>query len=192
MKAILPLILASSLLCQGEPPRKEPVTKYSQLWTRSLITVPPPPEEKLEEEVTTPLDDYVLGGYTKLKSGYFVSLINTKDRSERLTISSGSPGSGPYTVLQVQSNPEDFTEVKVLVKVGNQEKWIGYDDKFLTLSRPAAPAPAAAPSNQRTNRSSERRNGNNNRSRNNNANNNGNEPRQRRPRVRRVPVPPTN
>lgn len=175
MKTIFAILLASAALVTAEPPQKDSVSKYSQLWTRSLITVPPPPELREAEEETTPLDDYVLGGYTKLKTGYFVSLINTKDRTDRLTISSNSPGSGKYSVLKVETNPENFSEVKVLVRVGDQERWIGYDEKFLNLSRPAAPSASAPPSPEASN----------NRGKNN-------QPQTRRPRVRRVPVPPTN
>lgn len=179
MKILIVLFLTSSVLLFGEP-RKEPITKYRQLWSRSLITIPPTPPEKEAVDETTPLDDYVLGGYTKLQSGYFVSLINTKDRTDRLTISPSVPGSGKYSVLKVETNPENFSDVRVLIRVGTQEKWIGYDEKFLTLSRPA-PSQEAAPTTPQA--STPARSG---------GNNNENSQERPRPRVRRVPVPPSN
>jgi hypothetical protein len=181
MKLILLLFFVPTVFGFAEAPKKDPLSKYARLWTNSLVTVPPPPQEQEKVEVTTPLDDYVLGGYTKMQSGYFVSLINTTDPKKRITIAPGAPGAADYSVLQVRKNPQNYADVQVLIKVGDQQKWLGYDEKYLTISRPAAaeatpnqpPVPAAAA------------NGN----RNNNRNNNNNS-RERQPRVRRVPLPP--
>lgn len=181
-KLIFAVSLVGILASSADPPRKDSLTKYRQLWEASLVTVPP--EIILPEgpDETTPLDDYTLGGYTRTPQGYFVSLINTKDPSDRLTIAPGVPGSQIYQVLEVKTDPTNFTNAQVLIKVGSQQKWLGYDDKHLVLRQPAQAKPAAAPQAVQ------------NRSQppipiNNSASNSNSQT--KAPRVRRVPVPPT-
>lgn len=180
MKLISLILIASSLAVVAEAPRKDPLTKYRQLWEKSLVTLPPDPPivDPVPEE--SELDDYVLAGWTQTSQGYLVSLINTKDPKLRKTIAPGMPNSEGYQVLEVKRDPMNYKASEVLVKVGSNQKWIGYEDKYLTLQQPRqAPKkptnqkqpitqkPPIPTSNQKKNTSTERQ-----------------------PRVRRVPVPP--
>lgn len=194
------LLVALSFSLGAEPPRKHPLTKYRQLWDQSLVTVKPLPDEPDSTPAPTPLDDFVLGGWTKTDSGYVVSLINTKDRKNRVTIAPGMPvptGFEGVQVRDVRRNPSNYTKTEVLVAVGGQERWIGYDDKFLTLQRPATPA-AAKPNNAQRNAPANNRVAAQNRRQNppvpTNASSNTNTTQSgaRQPRVRRVPTPPKN
>ena len=181
MKIIYTLLLASSLAAVAQAPRKDPGSKYSQLWRNSLVTKKPVVETEPEEKVTA-LDDFVLGGWTQTTQGYLVALINTKNPKERKTIAPGMPNKHGFQVIEVKRDPKDYKATQVLVKAGADQKWIGYEDKFLTIQQPASarqaqrkPTTKASPTKppipgatQRTNSSGQRTT----------------------PRVRRVPVPP--
>ena len=196
---------ATALLAQG--PRKEPYTKYRKLWEQSLITEKPivKPED---EELPSVLDDYVLAGWTQTTQGYVVSLINTKDPKGRLTIAPGMPNAGRFQVVEVKTNPLQYKESQVLVKVGDDEKWIGYEDKYLTLQQPPSarkptsnqssrqqtPQQRQAQQRQAQPRQTQQRQvpiptNNSNASRRRSGQGSST---QRTPRVRRVPTPPRN
>ena len=184
MKIALTLLLAGSVVVSAQAPRKDPLTKYRQLWEKSLVTIPPPPPPPEEKEVISELDDYVLGGWSKTsQGGYVVSLINTKDPKGRITIAPGMPNKGGYQVLDVERDPMNYKATKVLIQVGVDKKWIGYEDKFLTLQQP----PAAKPATQKPAQNQKQRNPPMPTS------NSASKPKtatERQPRVRRVPVPP--
>ena len=184
--AILVMLIGGGTLL-AEPPAKKSLWKYRKLWEQSLVTKKPVIEEEKVEEVSE-LDDYALGGYSKTPQGYFVSLINTKDPKERLTIGPGIPGSQSYEVLKVKADPLNFTKAEVLIKAGGKQKWIAYDEKSLTIRQPAARPASNRPNNNRAanqnqNQQQNNRNANNPAAANSNAT-------KRQPRVRRVPVPP--
>lgn len=179
-KLIFAVSLVGVLVSSADPPRKDSLTKYRQLWEASLVTVKPVIEAPAPEDETTPLDDYTLGGYTRTTQGYFVSLINTKDPKDRLTIAPGVPGSQAYEVLEVKTDPSNFTSAQVLIKVGNQQKWLSYDEKHLVLRQPAQAKPAAEPANPTQVKPPIPTS----------ASNNTSNSQTRQPRVRRVPVPP--
>lgn len=180
-KLIFAVLLVGVLPSSADPPRKDSLTKYRQLWEASLVTVKPEIIAPEGPDETTPLDDYTLGGYTRTPQGYFVSLINTKDPADRLTIAPGVPGSQAYEVLEVKTDPTNFTSAQVLIKIGSQQKWLGYDEKYLVLRQPAQAKPAPNPGAQSRAKPPIPTN---------NSKNNSNS-QARAPRVRRVPVPPT-
>lgn len=207
---LLLFVSATALLAQG--PQKAPYTKYRKLWEQSLITEKPIIEPE-EEELPSVLDDYVLAGWTQTTQGYIVSLINTKDPKGRLTIAPGMPNAGRFQVVEVKTNPLQYKESQVLVKVGDDEKWIGYEDKYLTLQQPPSarkptsnqssrqqtPQQRQAQQRQAQQRQTQQRqtqqrqvpiptnNSNASRSRSGQGSST-----QRTPRVRRVPTPPRN
>ncbi|MDP0490460.1 MAG: hypothetical protein Q7Q71_05375 [Verrucomicrobiota bacterium JB023] len=198
MKILIPILLSACFgaSLHADAPQKESLNKYRQLWTDSIVTDKPVAESVEAAPVVTPLDDYTLGGWTKTQQGYIVSLMNTKDRNQRIIISPQqviAPKElehANFQVLDVRSNPMNFRSGEVLVQVGSQKKWIGYDEKFLVLQKPAAQP------RQQQNRNTTRQTNNptpttirTNTNRNNTNRNNNNT--QRQPRVRRVPTPPT-
>lgn len=208
MRWVLPIVfLITGHLIAG-PPQKYPLTKYRSMWEQSLVTEKPPPPEKEEVEDTTALDDYALSGWTQTEGGYFVTLINQKNPTERLTVSPGlpsPPGLPPIKVVRVDQNPNDFMSAKVVFDVGGKQKTIGFEEKLLTLRNNAPKAPAANNRNNRNNQqqrnqAQQNRNANANNNANakppiptnanNSSNNNSSSARRRTPRVRRVPTPP--
>ena len=186
MKLALTLLLAGSVVASAQAPRKDPLSKYRQLWEKSLVTIPPPPEEVAPVEKVTELDDYVLGGWSQTSAGYVVSLINSKDPKARITIAPGMPNKGGYKVLEVERDPMNYKATKLLIQVGVDKKWIGYEDKFLTLQQPPAARTNNAPPKKPTSNNQQKpplpvpAKTNNTKPQNT----------QRQPRVRRVPVPP--
>jgi hypothetical protein len=191
MKNVMMILLVGALLANAQAPRKEPLTKYRQLWEESLVTEKPDPPEVVEEAAPSELDDYVLGGWTQTSQGYLVSLINSKNPKERLTIAPGMPNKGGYQVIDVKRDPLNYKSSQVLIQLGSDQKWIGYEEKFLTLQQPPA---AQQNRNQKAAQQAAQQAA---RQRNQNqppnpaaANNQQNKPGQRQPRVRRVPVPP--
>ena len=189
MKFVFILLLVGSVFASAQAPRKNPLTKYRQLWEKSLVTVPPPPPEKEEVEKVTELDDYVLGGWSQTSQGYLVSLINSKNPKERITIAPGMPNKGGYQVVDVKRDPMNYKSSEVLIQVGSDQKWIGYEDKFLTLQQPPAArannnaAAQKAKAAQQKKQQPPMPNANSSNKSNQSAT-------QRQPRVRRVPVPP--
>lgn len=206
MKILVTLLLVGSLAASAQGPRKEPLNKYSQLWENSLVTEKPDPPVTTKEQAPNQLDDYVLGGWTQTSQGYLVSLINSKNPKDRLTIAPAMPNKGGFQVLDVKRDPFNYKASEVLVQVGSDQKWIGYEEKFLTLQQPAAAQQTRnqAANQQAAQRAAQQRNGqqrtgqsqppipNLNQTNQNNQQNSGQPRRQRQPRVRRVPVPPKN
>ena len=183
MKTVLTILLATSVLVAAQAPRKDALTKYRQLWEKSLVTEKPAPPEKEEEEVPSELDDYVLGGWSQTSQGYLVSLINSKNPKERLTIAPGMPNRAGYQVLDVKRDPLNYKSSQVLVQLGTNQKWIGYEDKFLTLQQPAsAQRKRAAQAKPKTTQQQKPPIPTTNRQQ--------KPATTRQPRVRRVPVPP--
>lgn len=190
MKIIGILFLVSASLLLAQAPRKEPLTKYRQLWEKSLVTEEPVEDKGPVEEPPNELDDYVLGGWTQTSQGYLVSLINTKDPKKRRTIAPGMPNSEGFLVMDVKRDPMNYKSSQVLIQMGPHQKWIGYEDKFLTLQQPAASQQNNAAQNAARQRAAQQRQQQAKPPMPNANNTNQKKPAQRAPRVRRVPVPP--
>ncbi|MBK1833900.1 hypothetical protein [Roseibacillus ishigakijimensis] len=185
MKFTSLILLASVLSVSAQAPRKDPLNKYRQLWDNSLVTEKPVVDPGPVEAPPNELDDYVLAGWTQTGNGYLVSLINTKDPKERQTIAPGMPNEKNFQVLDVKRDPTNYKSTQILITMGPHKRWIGYEDKFLTLQQPPAATPQPAQQQAQppipTNNNNARSNNNNNSQEN-----------RRQPRVRRVPVPPQN
>lgn len=138
MKIISLILLASCSILFGQADSKKPLSKYRQLWEKSLVTVPPDPPDPDGEDEESVLDDYVLGGWTQTTRGYVVALINTKNPKDRLTIAPGLPNKEGFKVVDTKRDPSDYKSSRVLVQAGTKKKWIGYEDKFLTIQQPPA------------------------------------------------------
>lgn len=217
MKLITLFLLVSCSAALGQADPKESLTKYRELWEESLVTEKPEIVVTEEEELSV-LDDYVLAGWTQSSRGYVATLINTKNPRERVTVSSGMPNEFGFQVIDAKRNPKNYKESQVLVQADQKQKWIGYEDKFLTLQQPPAaqraqnqggknqklnPAQLAAQqaaqkaAQQRAAQQQGQKGGQQNQNRppipTNNSNGSSNSQgssTQRQPRVRRVPVPP--
>ena len=59
----------------AQVPKKQPLGRYSELWTKSAFTIPPL-KEVVEIEEENPLEEYTLAGACEVEGGWFVVLIN--------------------------------------------------------------------------------------------------------------------
>lgn len=200
----------------ADVPRPQPVSRYTELWTKSRITSKPDP---VTVEETNILDDYVLLSVTPLGDDYMVSIKNTKNATEgRIRIYPGESNEAGFSVKSVEQS-SDYLATKVTLVHDGKVGVVEYDEKFLALKKPPAAAPRQAPAkNQKGNNRTAKpstANTNANKPPNpaaNKANSNQNLPpgiqsalqgntqattgqstnsTKRKPRVRRVPTPPS-
>ena len=117
----------------ADTPKKQPIGRYSVLWSKSPFTTPP--EKDGGEQLPSRLDDYVLTGVNKLPHGYFVSLMDKKKRNHRIAIIPGEPNSDGFKVVSVIQDPLDYKATKVRISVGGETGMVEYDEKFLLLKK---------------------------------------------------------
>lgn len=180
-----------------EVPRKAPVGRYQKLWAQSPFTEKPPPPEL--EEQPSELDDYTLAGVSPLEGGYSVVLINKKERNKRVHLLPGMANKEGFQVIGVRQDPisSKNTTVEIKTAAGKVGR-VGYEEKYLALKAPNT-APAAKPAGKPTGKSppTPSRSGSNRGAqqipgltapKRPTTGSSG----ERKPRVRRVPTPPTN
>lgn len=146
---MIPLLTAAILMGTILPaisavPIKQPLGRYAELWTDSPFTVKPPIDApEVEEE--NPLDDYTLAGACKMKGGWFVVLINKKDRNERVRIRPGVENLSGFQVVGVE-NEGGYMDTKVQIQTRNGKKGtVEYDKKFIVLRKATPRAPTRKP-----------------------------------------------
>ena len=135
-------LLALSHLALADPPRKPSVSQFSRLINESPFTIKPAPIERAP--VATPLErDWMLGSIRPHENGYAVTLINKKDRKDRIRFVPGF-SSGDYKLLDVEQDLENSMNSRVQVSKGSVTAWLTYDEKLIQI-RPAVAA-AKSPS----------------------------------------------
>jgi len=142
MKAILrrsffPVSFSLSLvvLVSAAPPKKPSVAHFMGLISSSPFTIKPPPPERVKVE--TPLErDWMLGSIRPIESGYSVTLINKKNRKERIRFIPGF-SAGEFQLLDVEQDTNNSSNSRVRVRKGSQEGWLSYDEKLIKV-RPVA------------------------------------------------------
>ena len=185
----LVLFLAAGLLLslplEAQVPKKQPLGRYSELWTKSAFTIPPL-KEVVEVEEKNPLEEYTLAGACEVEGGWFVVLINKKERDKRIRLRPDEENEEGFEVVKVDRG---LSYMDTRVEIKSRSGKIGaveYDEKFIVLKKatPKAPAgkkPSVKPSQrpstpQRTATPSKRPTS---------PSSGGN------PRVRRIPSPPS-
>ena len=105
MKTILNVFSLAmlSLVCGagegwGDVPKKPVLSRYSELWTNSAFTIPPV-KEVVEVEEDNPLDEYTLAGTCEVEGGWFVVLINKKERDKRIRLHPGEENDEGFEVV---------------------------------------------------------------------------------------------
>jgi len=135
MRLIFILFIATlavtTAVVSAKPPRQPRVSQYARLWTpTSPFTI------ELTAAVTavaSPLErDWSLGSIVPVNNGYAVTLINKKDRKDRVRFLPGF-SSGEYKLLDVKQNISSHKESRVLISKGSQKGWITYDEKVVAL-----------------------------------------------------------
>ena len=74
----------------------------------------------------------MLGSIRPSGNGYSVTLINKKDRKDRIRFIPGF-SSGDFKLLEVKQDPNSAKQSKVLVSRGGQKGWITYDEKLIKV-----------------------------------------------------------
>lgn len=162
-------LLALAGFAAADAPEQPVLTRYGQLWLNSPFTAKP--EQTGPVRPDNPLNDFALGGVSKVRDGYYTILINKKKPDEREVIVPGSKSD--YQILKVNWSKDSWRDTTVVVRKGNDTATLGFEESLLVVQ---APAPQAAPQPQQQEQQQRRGRGDQN-------NNNDNNRRQPRPRV---------
>jgi hypothetical protein len=144
MKTLLILIIASfaCLPVQANTPKKEPLVKYTGLWTNSPFTSKPPPVTP--GETVNPFDDFTLTGIAPVPGGHRITIISKKNPEIKKVIEPG--GSDEFKVVSVNRNPDKALGTTVVLSSGSTQGTVTFEPELITLA--AAPvAPVAQPPN---------------------------------------------
>lgn len=125
----------ASVVCAGAPTQPT-LTRYSKLWVNSVFTTPPVQDIPEKEN---PLEDYALGGISKLEDGYYAILFNKEKPDERVVIYPGRKNE--FEVLDVKWPTDSWRDAVVTLKSGSITGTVSFDDKLLAVKT----APTAAP-----------------------------------------------
>lgn len=118
-------------------PQKPQYSQFYRLVSNSPFTIKATPTQVIKE---TPLErDWSLGSISPSGEGYTVTLINKKNRKERIRFLPGF-SAGDYKLHEVKQNTQSSKMSKVLISKGGQKAWIGYDEKVVALRAAAKPA----------------------------------------------------
>ena len=140
---ILCITYALGNLC-AQPPRKPNFSQFSRLVNASPFTIKP---QSTQAAVQTPLErDWTLASIRPVGKGYAVTLMNKKDRKNRVRFIPGF-SSGEFELLHVKQDSRYPKKSKVQVRRGTQIAWIGYDAKMIK-PRTAAAKKKPAPRNK--------------------------------------------
>lgn len=173
------ILLMLPIVVLADVPKKPTLTRYRNLWNDSLFTSKPIPETGPARPEENPLEDYALGGISRLQDGYYAILINKKDPSDREVIKPG--GDSGFTIVDVKWDESNWKQTVATVQSGSHRGSVGFDDKLMT-PKTAAPQQAQQAQPGRPNIPGANQN-------------NPQRPtgaRTPRPRVVRPPTPPTN
>lgn len=132
MFRLIPLLLLSSVAL-ADVPVKPTLTRYSRLWTDSPFTSKPVVDAGPARVEENPLEDYALGGISKLKDGYYAVLINKKKPDERQVIKPG--GQSDFEIVSVQWGEANWKDTVATVKSGSNQGQVGFDDQVLAVKK---------------------------------------------------------
>jgi hypothetical protein len=141
MKFLWLLLLIPGAL-PAEVPNKPTLSRYAQLWTDSPFTSKPV-QTINERQIDNPLDDFTLGGISKLKDGYYAVLINKKKPDERVVIKPG--GKSDYQVVSVDWSESNWKDTVATVRSGSFQGQVGFDEQVLKTTKTPPRQQAAKP-----------------------------------------------
>ena len=127
------LLFAVSGLNAAELPKKAPLSRYAELWTKSPFTTTPPPQSGAPE--VNPFDDWALKGVAPIAGGYLITLLNKKNPAEAVPpIDTDKPSE--FQVLSIERDPDNALGTVVYLQKGDMKGSVTFDPK---LSVPKAP-----------------------------------------------------
>ncbi|MBT8038460.1 MAG: hypothetical protein KJO21_13050 [Verrucomicrobiae bacterium] len=152
--SLLALLAMTGLMgmVSAKPPQKPNMGQFTGLISQSPFTIKP---KAATQKVDSPLErDWMLGSIrpSGRQSGsaderYLVTIINKKNRKERIRFIPGFSAGG-FQLLDVEQDTESNENSRVSIGKGSQKAWITYDDKLIKV-RPSttAKAPTKKPTN---------------------------------------------
>ena len=142
----LAFMIALAMPATAAPPRKLSPAVFSKLINASPFTIkptPPPPAAR-----DTPLErDWMLGSISPYQDGYSVTLINKKDRKDRVRFVPGFT-TKDFELLEVKQDASNSSNSRVRVRKGGVTAWLTYDKELIKV-RPAAPTKRSSNSARR-------------------------------------------
>lgn len=127
------LLFAISGLNAAELPKKAPLSRYAELWTKSPFTNPPPPPA--DAPLVNPFEDLALKGVAPIAGGYLITLLNKKNPAEAVPpIDTDKPSE--FQVLSIERDPDNAMGTVVYLQKGDIKGSVTFDPK---LSVPKAP-----------------------------------------------------
>lgn len=148
------ILLGLTTIVSADPPRKPSVGQFTRLISQSPFTIKPAPPGP--SKVETPLErDWMLGSIRPNANGYSVTLINKKDRKERVRFLPGF-STGEFQLLEVKQDPNNNFNSRVRVRKGSQTAWLTYDEKLIKVRPSAVAKKSTSATARRTPTSSQR------------------------------------
>jgi hypothetical protein len=141
MKTFLTLLLAAfaCLPAHANIPKKQPLVKYTGLWTNSPFTAKPP--EVQAAPPVNPFEDFTLTGIAPVPGGHRITIVSKKNPDVKRIIEPG--GTSEFKVVSVNRNPEKALGTSVVLSSGSIQGTVTFEPELITLK--AAPAAPAAP-----------------------------------------------
>lgn len=123
----------------AEPPRKPDFSQFRTLVQRSPFTIRPAsrafaPTSSLEQE-------WMLGSIRPDGDSWRVTLINKKDREQRIRLIPGFPTEG-FELLNVKQDLTEPMESEVEIRKGGQTGRIRYDQKLIQVKSSSGKKPS--------------------------------------------------
>ena len=147
---ILPFLLATivafaSLTAHASTPKKQPLVKYTGLWTNSPFTSKPIVEASAP--AVNPFEDFTLTGIAPVPGGYRITIHSKKNPEIKKLIEPG--GSDEFKVVSVDRNPEKALGTTVVLSAGSISGTVTFEPELVTLkAAPAAPVASQGNQNQ--------------------------------------------
>lgn len=123
------------------PPRKPSASQFGILVSRSPFTI----RAQSGPQVLSPLEkDWMLGSIRPNTDGkgWSVTLINKKDRKQRVRFLPGFSADG-FQLLEVNQDISNPRASKVQVRQGSQTAWISYDENLIKVRSKTAQRPTS-------------------------------------------------
>lgn len=141
MKIFLTLLLAAfvCLPAHANIPKKQPLVKYTGLWTNSPFTAKPPVVQAAPP--VNPFEDFTLTGIAPVPGGHRITIVSKKNPDVKRIIEPG--GTSEFKVVSVNRNPEKALGTSVVLSSGSIQGTVTFEPELITLK--AAPAAPAAP-----------------------------------------------
>ncbi|KAB2641651.1 MAG: hypothetical protein DVB25_01175 [Verrucomicrobia bacterium] len=136
------LLLVLTGLQAAELPKKAPLSRYTELWTKSPFTAPPKPVE--DGPVVNPFADWALKGIAPIAGGYLITLINKKNPAEAVP-PIDTDQSSEYQVLRIERNPDKPLGTVVYLSKGAITGSVTFDEKLSAPKPSVAKAPPKMP-----------------------------------------------